>query len=61
MALSSLYVILFMVFEMLNYEGYRHGTQPYSRFKYSRNLGMGFGGPVSFCIGYMWLIFIVTR
>jgi hypothetical protein len=60
LALSILYAVFFMVFEMLNYEDYRHGTRPYSRFKYSRNLGLGFGGLVSFCIGYMWLIFIVT-
>lgn len=60
LGMSILYAVFFMVFEMLNYEDYRHGTRPYSRFKYSRNLGLGFGGLVSFCVGYMWLIFIVT-
>jgi hypothetical protein len=60
LALSILYAVFFMVFEMMNYEDYRHGTRPYSRLKYSRNLGLGFGGLVCFCVGYLWLIFIVT-
>jgi hypothetical protein len=60
LAISILYSVFFMVFEMLNYEDYRHETGTYSRFKYSRNMGLGFGGLVSFCVGYMWLIFIVT-
>ncbi len=60
LALSILYAVFFMVFEMMNYEDYRHRTRPYSRFKYSRNLGLGFGGLVCFCVGYLWLIFIVT-
>jgi hypothetical protein len=60
LALSILYAVFFMVFEMLNYEDFRHRTRLYSRFKYSRNLGLGFGGLLCFCVGYMWLIFIVT-
>ena len=60
LTLSILYAVLFMVFEMLNYEDYRHKTKRYSRFKYSRNLGLGFGGLVCFCVGYMWLILIVV-
>jgi len=43
LALSILYAVFFMVFEMLNYEDYRHGTRPYSRLKYSKNLGLGSG------------------
>lgn len=53
LALSMLYVVFFMVFKMHNSEDYRHGTRPYSRFQYSSNLDLGFGGLASFCIGYM--------
>lgn len=60
LAFSIVYAVFFMVFEMLNYEDYRHRTRLYSRFKYSRNLGLGFGGLICFCVGYLWLIFIVT-
>jgi hypothetical protein len=60
LALSILYAVFFMVFEILNYEGFRHRTRLYSRFKYSRNIGLGFGSLLCFCVGYMWLIFIVT-
>ena len=61
LALCILYAVLFMVFEILNYEDFRHGTRPYSRFKYSRNLALGFGGLLCFFIGYMWLIYVVTE
>jgi hypothetical protein len=60
LAVSILYAVLFMVFEMLNYEDFRHGANRYSRFKYSRNMGLGFGGLLCFCVGYIWLVFIVT-
>ncbi|MHB1857604.1 MAG: hypothetical protein ACYCPM_09235 [Acidobacteriaceae bacterium] len=60
LALSTLYAVFFMVFEILNYEGFRYRTRLYSRFKYSRNIGLGFGSLLCFCVGYMWLIFIVT-
>jgi hypothetical protein len=53
LALSILYGVLFMVFEMLNYEDYRHGTRPYTRFKYSRNLALGFGASGAF----VWAIY----
>ena len=58
---SILYAIFFMVFEIMNYEDFRHGTRRYSRFKYSRNIALGFGGLLCFCVGYVWLILIVTR
>jgi hypothetical protein len=61
LALSILFAVFFMVFEMLNYEDFRHGTRSYSRFKYSRNIGFGFGGLLCFCFGYIWLIVIVTN
>lgn len=37
LTLSILYGILCMVFLATNYESYRHGTSPYTRFMYSRN------------------------
>jgi hypothetical protein len=61
LALCILYAIFFMVFEIMNYEDYRHSTRRYSRFKYSRNIALGFGCLLCFCVGYMWLIFIVTE
>jgi hypothetical protein len=57
---SILCAVFFMVFEIMNYEDFRHATRLYSRFKYSRNIALGFGSLLCFCIGYMWLIFIVT-
>jgi len=60
LALSILYGVLFMVFIMLNYEDYRHKTKGYTRFKYSRNLALGFGCLLCFCVGYLWLIVFVT-
>jgi hypothetical protein len=60
---SILYGILFMVFEVFNYEAYRHhpGQHTYTRFKYVRNQTLGFGALICFCSGYLWLIVIVTR
>ncbi|MHB1937345.1 MAG: hypothetical protein ACYCOR_12260 [Acidobacteriaceae bacterium] len=60
LALSTLYAVFFMVFETMNYEDFRHGTRRYSRLKYSRNIGFGFGSLLCFCFAYMRLVFIVT-
>ena len=60
LALSLIWGALFMVLMVLDYEAYRHGTWPYTRSKYSRNLTLGFSCLLSFAIGYSWLIFIVT-
>lgn len=60
LALSILDAVFFMVFEILNYEDFRHKTRRYSRFKYSRNIALGFGSLLCFCVGYVWLILIVT-
>lgn len=58
LVLSIMYGILFMVFLTHDYESYRHhptsGT--YTRFRYTRNQALGFGGLTCFCIGYVWLI-----
>jgi hypothetical protein len=61
LALCILYGILFMAFLTANYEAYRHKTSDYTIFKYTRNLALGYGSLFCFCIGYAWLIFIVTR
>jgi hypothetical protein len=60
---SIMYGILFMVFEVFNYEAYRHhpDKKNYTRFKYTRNQALGFGALICFCAGYLWLIVIVTR
>jgi hypothetical protein len=58
---SILYGILFMIFLTTNYESYRHKTSPYTKFMYTRNLALGYGGLFCFCIGYAWPIFIVTN
>lgn len=60
LTLCILYAVFFMVFEMLNYEDYRHNSRRYTRFKYSRNIALGFGGLLCFCVGYIWLILVVT-
>ncbi|HUK25314.1 MAG TPA: hypothetical protein VLV49_12100 [Terriglobales bacterium] len=60
---SIVYGILFMVFEVFNYETYRHhpGEGTYTRFKYARNQALGFGALGCFCAGYIWLIVILTQ
>ncbi len=60
LAVNILCAVFFMVFEIMNYEDFRNGTRLYSRFKYSRNIALGFGSLLCFCIGYVWLILIVT-
>ena len=60
LAASILYGLLLMVFLTTNYESYRHGTVDYSKFMYTRNLALGFSSLLSFCIGYIWLIYVVT-
>ena len=63
LALSIVYGILFMVYEIFDYESYRHDPEGkyYRRNKYVRNQTLGFGALLCFCTGYLWLIVIVTR
>jgi hypothetical protein len=61
LVLNILYGLLFIVLLTVNYEAYRHKTFPYTRFKYARNQALGYGSLLCFCVGYVWLIFIVTR
>jgi hypothetical protein len=61
LALSIIYGVFFMAWEITNYEAYRHHPgQSYTRFKYTRNQAFGYGSLFCFCLGYLWLIFIVT-
>jgi hypothetical protein len=57
---SILYGILLIVLLPLNYESYRHKTLPYTKFRYTRNLALGYSSLMCFLLGYGWLIFIVT-
>lgn len=60
LAWCVVYGILFMVWQIYNYEEYQHG-EPHTRFGYSLSLTLGFGSLACFGIGYMWLIFCVTK
>lgn len=61
LALSVIYVSLFMVLMTLDYEHYRHQSNSYTRFKYTRNQALGFASVLCFCAGYLWLIIVVTE
>lgn len=63
LSISILYGVLFSVFLTYDYETYRHrpGAPSYTRFKYTRNQALGFGSLICFCVGYVWLIVIVTE
>jgi hypothetical protein len=54
------YGILFMVWQIFNYEEYRHG-EPHTRIGYSLSLTLGFSAFACFGLGYLWLIFCVAR
>jgi hypothetical protein len=59
LACCVLYGVIFIVWQILNYEEYRHGN-PHTRFGYALSLTLGFGALACFGIGYIWLIFSVT-
>ena len=61
LALSIIYGIMFMVFLVFNYEGFRHDKTCYTRFRYVRNQSLGFGSLACFCVGYAWLIVAATE
>src|SRR5260370_13737160 len=61
LALTVIYVFLFMVLMTLNYEHYRHQPNSYTRFKYTRNQALGFASMLCFFAGYLWLIVIMTN
>jgi len=55
-----LYGVVFMVWLILHYEGYRHGD-PHTRKAYALSETLGFSALLCFAFGYVWLIFAVTR
>jgi hypothetical protein len=57
---SILYGILLMLFLSINYESYRHNEAPYTKFRYTRNVALGYSSLLSFIFGYIWLIYIAT-
>jgi len=61
LALTVIYVFLFMVLMTLNYEHYKHDHSSYTRFKYTRNQALGFASMSCFFVGYVWLIIVVTN
>ena len=60
LALCIVYGVLFMVFLITEYADYRQNPDlhPYTRFKYTTNHALGFGGLICFCLGYGWLVFV---
>jgi hypothetical protein len=61
LAMSVVYGILFMPIISLDYEGFRHGTIQYTRWRYCRNRTLGFSALACFCVGYAWLVFAAVR
>jgi hypothetical protein len=63
-AMSIIYGVLFMILLGLSYEHHlHHPNEPgsYTVFQYTRNLSLGFGALVCFCISYIWLIAAATQ
>ncbi|SRR5712692_5001898 len=60
LAFSVVYGILFMVLLILNYEQVQHGN-PHTAFEYSRSEALGFSALLCFCLGYLLLVFLITR
>jgi hypothetical protein len=63
LSMSIVYGVLFSVFLTDDYETYRHrpGGLSYTRFRYTKNRALGFGSLICFCVGYIWLVVIVTK
>jgi hypothetical protein len=57
---SVLYGVTFIVWLIHSYEEYQHGN-PHTRRTYSISETLGFGSLLCFCLGYIVLIFQVTR
>jgi hypothetical protein len=59
LAWCVVYGILFMVWQIFDYEDNQHG-HPHTRIGYSLSLTLGFSSLACFGVGYMWLIVCVT-
>lgn len=57
---SVLFGFTFMLWIQFWYEQFQHGV-PYHRWAYSITKTLGFCSATYFCVGYIWLVFIVTR
>jgi hypothetical protein len=57
---SVMFGVAFIVWEIFSYEEYQHGN-PHTKKVYSVSEALGFGSLGCFCLGYMVLIFLVTR
>jgi hypothetical protein len=60
LAWCVLYGVMFMVWLILHYEGHQHGD-PHTRKAYALSETLGFSSLLCFALGYVWLIFAVTR
>jgi hypothetical protein len=52
--------VAFIVWLINNYEEYQHGN-PHTRWAYTVSETLGFSSLACFCLGYVSLIFLVTR
>jgi hypothetical protein len=57
---SVFYGVCFMAWQIYDYEMYQHKT-PHTREGYALSEALGFSSLLCFALGYIWLIFAVTR
>jgi hypothetical protein len=57
---SVIFGVAFVVWLIFSYEEYQHGNK-HTKFVYSTSEALGFGSLGCFCLGYIVLIFMVTR
>jgi len=57
---SVIFGVAFIVWLIFSYEEYQHGNK-HTKLVYSISETLGFSSLLCFCIGYIFLIFLVTR
>ena len=57
--MTILFGLLFIIFLTLDYESFNHNKSSYTKFKYSKNIALGWSTLICFVIGYFWLLLIV--
>lgn len=60
LAWSVVWAIAFMIWIIDNYSRYRHGFT-HTPLEYSTTLSLGYGAVICFGVGYVWLIYMVTK
>jgi hypothetical protein len=60
LAWSVVFGVAFMVWLIYSYEEYQHGNE-HTKLIYTMSQTLGFTSVACFCIGYILLIFLVTR